>query len=251
MKAFIRNNKPMLLAMALLLTGAPAAWASSSFNSAATLTYTIDSIVNQTYPGDLSGLEILGSFRQQLAGAAYADGDAPDVYISGDGAVTADNPPLDVGGGFSHTFAVSGSVNDGSVYSHQLGRYGLAFTNTGSDSYAISLHLNYALQAGANGDFAASTVSVDYFNSDGLLLSGYDEAVASFVAANVIQSGVSEAFSFLLDSGKAEGLYAKVRIDADLQAAPVPLPAAVWTFLAGLLGILGIKKRKQKTAESV
>ncbi len=32
--------------------------------------------------------------------------------------------------------------------------------------------------------------------------------------------------------------------------SPVPLPAAVWSFLLGVLGILGVKKRKQVAAQS-
>lgn len=33
------------------------------------------------------------------------------------------------------------------------------------------------------------------------------------------------------------------------EISPVPLPAAVWSFLLGLLGILGVKKRRQAPVE--
>ncbi|MGZ5526237.1 MAG: hypothetical protein ACXWFF_14565 [Methylomonas sp.] len=34
------------------------------------------------------------------------------------------------------------------------------------------------------------------------------------------------------------------------EASPVPLPAAAWSFLIGLLGILGLKKRKGHSSEN-
>jgi hypothetical protein len=50
---------------------------------------------------------------------------------------------------------------------------------------------------------------------------------------------------FTLDSVPSKTFYADATINGSLQqASPVPLPAAVWSFLIGLLGILGLKKRK-------
>ncbi len=242
MNVFTKQTKTTFLALGFGLLGSGGALASSTFNSSAALTFVIDGIENQTNPGSLTGLEILGTF-DQIDAPGYAGGDYSLVGIVGDGQVKANNPAIAQAGGFSKTFTVSGIVSNGSIDSHHLGWYGLTFQNTGTDVYTISAHFDYELHAGIGGENGFSSVTVDYFNEDGLLLSGYDSADAAFIAPNVLKSGTSGLFNFSLAAGAFEGLYADVVIDAHLQASPVPLPAAVWSFLAGLLGILKMKKR--------
>ena len=243
MEFFKRNQKLFLVGVVigLSLLTVQTAQASSAFTSNATLTYTINIITNNTTPGNLTALGIQGSFEQ--AGA-------PDSYIltTGDGAVTANNPPLTAGDSFSKTFAVDGNVSNGTVASHHLGWFDLGFNNTGSDSYSIGVTLDYQLNAVASGEFADSDVTVDFFNSDNSF-SGQNAVNASvFALANASQSGSSGLFSFTLGPNASEGLSADVTINGNLQASPVPVPGAVWLFGSAMAGMGLIGRRKDKAS---
>src|SRR5690554_5302328 len=163
MTSLIKIRTPKLFAILALasLSSGHTAWAASAFSSYATVTYTVNSITNLSNPGDLLGLEILGSFEQP---------GAPDSYVSttGDGAVTANNPtvgPISVGSSFSRTFAVSGNASDGTVASHYLGWFSLEFNNLSSDSYSIEVTLDFDLSATASGQFADTSIFLDYYRT--------------------------------------------------------------------------------------
>ena len=245
MAHFAKSKKllPLGMAISLSLLTVQAAHASSAFTSSATLTYTINSITNNTTPGNLTALAVQGTFQQ--AGT-------PDSFIftTGDGSVTANNPPLSIGGGFSKTFAVNGTVTDGTVGSHHLGWYDLGFNNTGGDSYTIGVTLAYQLNAAVSGQFADSDVTVDYFNNDNSF-AGHDFVNASlFGMTNASKSGASGLFSFTLGPNASEGLYADVAINGNLQSA-VPVPGAVWLFGSAVVGMGAIGRRKNTASASV
>jgi hypothetical protein len=240
MKPFSNKHKVLATLVVMSLSATHTALAASTFSSYGTVTYTVNSITNLSNPGDLSGLEILGYFEQASA---------PDSYVAttGDGAVTADNPtvgPISVGSSFSRTFALSGGVSDGTVSSSHLGWFSLDFNNLGNDSYSIELALDYELSATASGQSADTDIFLDYFNSDSSF-SGFAFVNASvFGLDNATISDSSGPLVFTLGPNASEGLYADVRINGNLQASPVPLPAALWSFLAGLLTFSGMRKRK-------
>lgn len=244
MQSSINSRVSLALLAGLGLAATEAANAAASFNSSAALSYSIESIANLSNPGDLSGLEIFGYFRQ-IDAPAYPGDEYSQVQINGTGSVNANNPDLAAGGGFSYTFAASGTLVDGTLDAHHLAWYGLEFRNSGSDSYAISLRLDYLLGAAAGSATDSSSVTIDFFNGDGLW-QGYDRADTAFNDLNVVRAGSSGLFGFELAAGQTEGLYADVRMDNHLEAAPVPLPAAVWSFLAGVIGMLGLKKRRSE-----
>lgn len=229
---------PMLLTLSPLLLFAPSAQAISTFNSSAALTYTINSIANLDNPGDLTSLNVTGSF--ELASP-------PDysVTVTGDGSVNGTNPslgPVPVANVFSKTVAVSGSVSGGTLNSSHLGLYGLSFDNTGNDSYSISLTLSYQLDTAVHGPSANSEIWLDFYN-EAYTFSGSEHILASvFSAASGNQSGSSGPFNFTLGPGGSEALYADVRITGNLEASPVPLPAGAWLMLAGLSTITAIGK---------
>ncbi len=247
------SKKHYLMSVALLgsaLLGAQAAQANTTFAGSSILTFTINSItnLNEAHPTDLSGLEILGSFSQPT--------DEFSLYAitTGDGAVIANNQdvaPFAVTSNFSKTFAVSGSVLDGSVDSYHTGLYNLAFNNIGSDDYAINLTLAYQLNASANDLTAVSNVAVDYYNqnfsiSDLATVGAFTLAESLTDKQSVI--GSFAPYTFMLNAGSNELISADVVITGNLQAAPVPLPAATWLFLTGLMGVLGFNKHKTKRA---
>jgi len=156
--------------------------------------------------------------------------------------------PIGTSASLSQKFAVSGNVNDGSVSSSHLGSSGLIFNNSGSDVYLIGVTLNYQLNAAVSGQFADSDVFLDYFNSN-YSFGNIDPVhinASVFAQANAAQSGSSGLFSFTLGPNTTEGLYAKVTINGNLQASPVPVPGAVWLFGSAVAGMGVFGRRKHK-----
>jgi len=219
------------LGLACLTLAAPSAEAAlSSYSSSATLTYTINSIVNTTNPGNLADLLIEGSFAQQGAPASFA-------ILTGDGSVTASNPtfgPASVSSPWSYSFSTSGAAANGTVDASHLGWFALDFTNQGSDVFNISVTLGYQLDAGASGQSAASSVHLDYFNGASTF-SGFADALAFAPGSPTgSTSGSSGVFNFTLSALGTESLLGDVTITGNLQATtPVPLPPAIWAFLTG------------------
>jgi len=209
----------------------------STFDSSAALTFTINSIGNQSNPGSTGGLQVSHSFEQ---------GD-PQVVATGDGTVTANNTPIGPaplpGSSFSHTFAVSGSVSPiGDLSSSHLGLYGLSFLNTSGDTFHVEVTLSYQLNASVSGEYADSDVYLDYMTEDFSPL-GSDLALASvFAQATVRNAGDSGALAFVIGPEGSGGLLADVRINGNLQA--VPVPAAFWSLASSAAGLAVFGRRK-------
>ncbi len=245
---YLKRNKHYLLSIALIagtILFVPLTQASTTFFGSAALTFTINNItnLNPAHSTDLSGLEVLGYFDQ--------GSDLTNYYVanSGDGAVTANNPgifPTAVTHSFSQAFTVSGSALNGTVDSRHTGLYNLAFTNTGSDNYAIDLTLSYQLKADTAGLNAVNNVALEYFT----LNSGYSNyaAVGAFTLQDRLTdtqsvNGFFTPINFTVNSNDIELVSADVLITGTLEASPVPVPAAVWFFVSGLLAMLGLNKR--------
>ena len=242
---YLRNHRllPGLAAMGLLWSSSPAVQAASAFASGATLTYTINSVANLDHPGNLSDLSILGSFVQAGSPDSYA-------VTTGDGAVSADNPsigPLAADGGFAHSFALSGSAGVGTVDTSYLGQFAVDFSNAGADHYAIGVSLDYQLNASVGGENADSSVYLDYYNADSSF-AGSDYLNAALLGLPIdSKSGSSGLYSFNLGPGGSQSLYGDVVINGNLAGttAAVPLPAAVWLFGSGMLGVFGAARRRK------
>lgn len=237
------------LALAAASAFAAEAQASAATSSYVTVTYTINSINDLTLPGGLSGVGVLGSF--DLASAA----NNPYQSITGTGSIT---PTLNgtgtsaVPGSYSRTMQLDTTAADWSqIAANYLAWFSLAFTNTSlTDSFAINMTLSYDLFASATGNSAFSDASVNYYNADSSISNiaapDYVQAATGVIGSKLLSN--SRVFDFILAPGGSETVYVDAAISAT--AAPVPLPAAVWSFLAGLMGILGLKKRKQRPVEN-
>ena len=155
------------------------AQASSAFTSNSSVTITIDSITNNTAPGDLSGLDIYGLFEFDDSGSAQVitgDGSSSYGYIGSE--IDTWVAPVNDGDSIAQTFSSIGGANNGSVEAYYQAFGELGFVNNTSDSFTIEYTLRYDLNADSSGDFANNTVALEYF--DEIVDSDYN-----FIASNI------------------------------------------------------------------
>jgi len=219
--------------------------ASVSFDTSSVLSFSVTSIT-----GDNGNLSVSTSFLRSGDGF-------PSTWTNttGDASVTDNNPeiplldaPLLSGNIFSHTLSMHGAVTNGNIDFNQVGWYDLGFNNGGTESVDIALNISYQLFGHVIGNGGSVSVSVNYADDLGNNLGTDLVEASSFGSANPAISAYSSPFSFTLAGGESKAFYIDVNHVGYLEAAPVPLPAAVWSFLAGLLSILGFKKRKPMRA---
>lgn len=244
---------PLIVLAGLPLIGLNNALASSDFASSAMIGFTIDNITNESNPGLIPpDLQI---------GAAFALDSSSSVSLTGNVIFNADNPdafgevPTLPGTHYAHTFSLNGAAIDGSIDSFNLGTFSFAVFNFHTtDTFTIDLGFNYLLSAAAHAqnaetDIADTSVYIDYFSDQDFNFGGADYINSSSVFAVPFPVGDQISFSLTLAPGEHVIYEADVGITANLVGSPVPLPAAAWSFLAGLLGLLGIKKRNRSSEQ--
>ncbi|NJA04946.1 hypothetical protein HC024_04195 [Methylococcaceae bacterium WWC4] len=231
---------------ALVMAGTNNAAASVTFSSLANLSFSIANI--ETSASDLSDLEFSASFVR-----LGADFPATFIDLTGDGVVfdTTEEfatgvKPVQVGTSFSHEFDLAGGVSAGAIDYSQVGWYDVGFNNLGVNSYSITMSYSYSLSTEIVGNDGVTSVGIHYTDSDGLI-DQFDEALASSLITG-LSSGTKQfsgSFTFTLDGvSNAKTFYIDLNHSGNLlSAAPVPLPAAAWSFLIGLLGVLGFNKK--------
>ena len=105
----------------------------------------------------------------------------------------------------------------------------------------------YFFWEGSNGSFGRENFTGTLFSDNSIELSGFEivAPASSIVTANY--------FALLADSGTEiiNGSWDGSGIPSDdwsavLQVAPVPVPAAVWLFGSGLIGLIGMRKKSSK-----
>lgn len=220
------------------LVGAPVQ-AAGSFDSTTSLTISIDNILNLSNPGDLSGLDISGSF--------FLDGVSSGETLTGDGSVTPNYNggslpvPAGIGDSFTQTFGLTGTATIGSVDAFYQGFGDLLMQNLSADSYQIDFSLTYDLDtSGSGGDLSEATASLDYYDDNGAVNAGFVEASASNfgpTSDNVNNLLSPDSFSLTLNAFENNTFYADVAISGFTQAT-VPIPGAAWLFLSGIAALI-------------
>jgi hypothetical protein len=115
-------------------------------------------------------------------------------------------------------------------------------------SFDYSIMLDAFADAPAPGDFADASASVDFLDDSGVVnIQAFADALADnglqLLATGVGSVFDSGTFTFTLADGQTNLISGFV--DSFGSASAVPVPAAVWLFGSGLLGLVGVARRKQ------
>jgi hypothetical protein len=226
------------------------ATASAAFTSQATVGFSVENIVSSS--SDVSNLKMSGSFMR-----SGADFPVTWTNITGDASVTDVNPELEpvlsdvfVGDIYQHTFALNGHVSDGVIDFNQVGWYQLGFVNQGSASFDITLNFSYQLFTEVTGQVGSTSILIGYQDENGFY-QGVDVIEATTQSAELLNSVVENVsssggpFTFTLNSATPNmNFYVNINHVGYLEASPVPLPTAAWAFLTGLVGVVGLGKRR-------
>ena len=209
----MKRLKIQLLSFALILFAATGAFASTSYN------VTVDT-------SSLSGLT--GYLYMQYISVNGVDSTATVSAFSTDGALASSASSSVVDGSavsgsltdspYTVTFANTNGVND---YNH-----GITFGST----LSLILTLSDAVSGGIDG--GASTFSLSLFaDEDGTtpLLNTSDDYAGLLLTINLVNDG-SSSYEVLVSQANV---------------SPVPVPAAIWLFGSGLLGLAGLKRGKR------
>jgi len=223
------------------------AQATSTYTGSADLTIAITGISNQSNPGSGYGNDILYSGLLELDpfSGSIVDGTG-NVSPSFSGSPLPFDPivlPTDFS--FNQSMLINGSVTDGNIDSYYVGIPKILLENESLDTYVIDYTVNHNLSVVTSGEYSEGTVSITGDNlglpDDGL--GGYIE-VGSF--SDSFSEGNTLALSLTLEGMSSANFNAEFEFSgyAEATASPVPLPGAVWLFLAGILALPRFKRHQ-------
>jgi hypothetical protein len=230
----------------LSILGVGVSEASVSFVSQAEIGFSVTNLVNS--------VSASGSFNPADSNTnwVYALDNEANPLDSSQYEVIANNPALSLSLGGTHTFAVSGFANSGSVETYHVGYYQFDFTNSSESSETLLLNLNYDFLSSTSGSFVNNSFKLDFWQQGaepGQSISlGYAELSAGLLFAQSYSDAVSlsndlksMSYELNLSAGATQSIYADLTVTNNL--APVPLPASMWFFVTGVMGLFGLKKR--------
>jgi len=219
---------------ALSIGLAPAAMAASSYDATAELTFTLTDVTGNQIASDWS-VSALGDYTACCfandSGAATAafDFNVIDPAVS-----------LSIGDAVTQTSNSSGSASNGFADSAAFTELDITITNDSSQALTFSFSYDAILSGlttvTAPGDVASAEAAV--FMEDNNTI--YADAASTFGNGEIMLFG---EFDLALDP--TEMMVISIGVDSEGFAEAVPVPAAVWLFGSGLLGLVGIARRRK------
>lgn len=229
------NRKSILLTAATVMLPAltPSAQASSHYSGSVDFSYTI-SATNRNSNGDMQSLSIADFFGSGSYAESGSSTHAPS-YQAFNGLGVLHNVSLQAQDGIQLGAAVS------DYFSNLL----ISFENISldvNDIFDINIDFSYTLSAQAAGEYADVDASFAYSNEN-FDLDNFDFAHASNFDVFAEVFGF-DSFGFVLTAGQTENLYFDSAVTGQLEATVVPVPAAIWLFASGVVGLLGVQRGK-------
>ena len=222
----------------------PAATASSTYDASAGLVVTLSSVT------DLNDNAVSTAGWSVMIEGIYDPSTTMDT--TGDGIANASVTTsidryefifLSTGDSVTQTAMSDGMVSNGTASSDAF--IGVYFQNIGNSSdQTLKFNFDYEITATANatGDDALAATSVALFGSGVNILA---EANANSISGpSYDDQSTSGSFTFELTSGGFAQMNSTINSNGSATSV-VPVPAAVWLFGSGLIGLVGVARRKR------
>lgn len=232
-----------LSALALIGLNIQIAEAVSVYTGSANISIDITSINNQSNPGSGYGNDLYYSGFQELD-------EFSGSIINGVGNVTPDFPgdPLPTTQtvlpatlSLSQNMSINGEVSDGDIDSYYFRINDITFKNMSTETYTINYIVDYLLSVETTGEYSEATTSIEGTN---LGISGeYTEVYSHSDFSAIANDNGSSLLSLTLTSGESATISSAFAFTGYAVAvAAVPVPAAFWLFLSGLVALPRLKK---------
>ena len=222
----------------------PAAMAVSSYDSSASVALTLNDVT------DATGAQVTTGWSVDAFGSGTVD-----FFESGDASATGTISVVDPAVSMSildsilQSTTASGTATNGIAETFTFSDLAIDVANTSGQDLTFSFGFDIIALASASGDLASANATVDMLDDFGFVdilaiaSAGVGVQLAADATGDASQSGVIE---FTLLAGDFNSMSISGFIDSNGTAESViPVPAAVWLFGSGLLGLVGVARRKQ------
>ena len=222
----------------------PAAMAVSTYDAAASLSLTLTDVTGTGGTTVTNGW-LVAAIGDDFGGAFLIE--SGDATASGTTSVV-DSTSMSILDSISQSSTASGTATNGFSSTDALTNLEMSVTNFSGQALTFSFDYDIIAIAAATGDDATANVLVELLGPGLGLLDLLAEASANSIFGPVSDSdNQSGSFNFTLGDGNSQ-IFTSVAggfVDSIGTADAVPVPAAVWLFGSGLLGLVGVARRKK------
>ena len=223
------------IALGALSVGfAPAASAISTYDASTEFTLTLTSVNDVTGAPATSGWDVT-ALGKDFGGADLTE--IGDATATGSLSVVSPSVSLNILDSITQTSTSSGSATDGFAATDALSDLDISVDNFSGQALTFSFEWSAVLEASATGD-ALANASVDFLDDVGAV------DILEIVTHNTPDIITGGSFSFTLLNAESNLIAGFVDTFGEATAV-IPVPAAVWLFGSGLLGLVGVARRRQ------
>ena len=214
----------------------PAAMAVSTYDAAASLSLTLTGVTGTGGTTVTNGW-LAAAIGDDFGGAFLIE--SGDATASGTTSVV-DSTSMSILDKISQSSTASGTATNGFSSTDALTNLEMSVTNFSGQALTFSFDYDIIAIAAATGDDATADVLVELlgFGIVDILAEASANSIFGPVSDSANQSG---SFNFTLGDGNSQ-IFTSVAsgfVDSMGSASAVPVPAAVWLFGSGLLGLVG------------
>lgn len=241
MKSNFRSLTAAFTLGALCIGFTPAAMAVSTYNAEAGFELTLTDVQNSFGAQETTGWDVNASGSVDTLSTNTT---GPAANASGFASVVDPAVSMNIADAITQTSTSNGTATNGSATTDVYTDLNITVTNNSGKALTFFFDFNVTAIAEVTGDNAIADASVDILDDY-----GYVDILA--IASAGTQFGPSSdddsmngTFEFMLSAGETNNISGLIDSYGDA-VSTVPIPAAAWLFGSGLLGLIGIARRKK------